>query len=288
MFAIFARRLFLPTTIVGVSAHRVPATVPVPRVRPLRRMLISRLRPWPDNPRTISEERLADLKRSLIADPEMLLARPLVALPDGTVISGNQRLRAAIELGWHRIPTVTADLDPEHARLCALRDNNSYGDWDQPLLAELLGNLVADGIDMTLAGFADADLDRILGSLPTLADPDDVPDLPTTAPRSRLGGVYELGPHRLACGDARDSDLLATLARADTPELLLLAVAFAVLVLVTGRVLGLRALLGLAARLVVVVEFVIPAILHGRSPRYLTDSERPPATHRIVKGASQR
>jgi len=53
---------------------------------------LERLRPWPENPRRIRPERLEDLKRALLADREMLWARPLVALADGTVIIGNQRL----------------------------------------------------------------------------------------------------------------------------------------------------------------------------------------------------
>lgn len=56
------------------------------------------LRPWAKNPRKISKQRLEQLKRALAAEPEMLAARPLIALPDGTVIAGNQRLRAAGEL----------------------------------------------------------------------------------------------------------------------------------------------------------------------------------------------
>ena len=98
---------------------------------------LERLRAWPENPRRISEARLEDLKRALLEDREMLAARPLLALPDGTVIAGNQRLRAARELGWSTIPVLTVDLDWERARLWALRDNNAYAEWDEPALAEL-------------------------------------------------------------------------------------------------------------------------------------------------------
>ena len=83
---------------------------------------LERLRCWPENPRTIRPERLEQLKLALTADPEMLQARPLLALPDGTVIAGNQRLRAARELGWQTIPVITVELDRERARLWALRD----------------------------------------------------------------------------------------------------------------------------------------------------------------------
>src|SRR5438874_817747 len=99
---------------------------------------LERLRCWPGNPRSIRPERLEQLKQALAADPEMLRARPLLALPDGTVIAGNQRLFRARELGWETIPVLSVALEPERAKIWALRDNQSYGDWDEPALAELL------------------------------------------------------------------------------------------------------------------------------------------------------
>src|SRR5438477_5442044 len=80
---------------------------------------LERLRCWPENPRTIRPERLEQLKRALAAEPEMLQARPLLALPDGTVIAGNQRRRAARPLGWPPLPVVTGEPDPERARRLA-------------------------------------------------------------------------------------------------------------------------------------------------------------------------
>src|SRR5689334_22416790 len=75
-----------------------------------RELPLTVLRAWPENPRSIRPDRLADLKRALEADREMLAARPLIALPDGTVICGNQRLLAARELGWESLPVLTVDL----------------------------------------------------------------------------------------------------------------------------------------------------------------------------------
>ena len=96
---------------------------------------VSRLREWPENPRAISASRLAALQQAMTDDPEMLWARPVIALLDGTVIAGNMRLRAGRELGWETIPTIYVDLSPDEARLWALRDNNQYGEWDEPALS---------------------------------------------------------------------------------------------------------------------------------------------------------
>jgi ParB-like chromosome segregation protein Spo0J len=132
---------------------------------------LRRLRIWPGNPRRIAPARLEDLKRALVEDPEMLWARPLVALADGVVVCGNQRLLAARELGWETIPTLTAELDAERARLWALRDNASYGEWQEEALAELLAELAGEGVDLALTGFEPAELDRLLAGLVEPVDP---------------------------------------------------------------------------------------------------------------------
>src|SRR5581483_11662511 len=178
-----------------------------------RERALSGLRQWDRNPRRISGERLEALKRSLEADRQMLEARPLIALLDGRVVCGNQRLLAAQELGWETIPTIVVDLDEERAAVWALRDNNSYGEWDDTL-ASLVAELAGDGLDLDLIGFAPADIERLLAEANaalTLADPNDAPPVPST-PNSRPGEVYALGPHRLVCGDATDADTLLTVA----------------------------------------------------------------------------
>jgi DNA modification methylase len=199
------------------KASTTEAAVPV--VSAVTETPLDRLRCWPENPRRIRPERLEQLKRALAADPEMLQARPLLALPDGTVIAGNQRLRAARELGWQTIPVITVSLERERARLWALRDNNTYGEWDEQALAELLAELGEGGVDLALSGFADRELERLLAGIEPAADPDEAPPLPGE-PESELGRIYRLGPHRLACGDARDRELLERLLAEERPQLL--------------------------------------------------------------------
>lgn len=164
------------------------------------------------NPRKISRARLDQLKAAMAADPAMLWARPVVALLDGTVIMGNQRLRAAGELGWETIPAVLVDLDRETARLWMLRDNNGYGEWDAPTLTELMRELQDAGAELELAGFGPAELQRLLEGEAKAGrgDPDRVPDR-TANPTAKEGEVWVLGDHRLAVGDARN---LATVIRA--------------------------------------------------------------------------
>ncbi len=182
-------------------------------VSALTRTPLTALRLSEQNPRHIERERLEALKRSLATDPEMLEARPVVALPDGTVVCGNMRVRAAGELGWDEIATVTADLGPEQARLWMLRDNNAYGEWEEDALSELLAELERGGSDLALTGFPDDALEALLERAhPSPVDPDEAPALEDQAePESRPGEIYELGPHRLMCGDATDREQVARL-----------------------------------------------------------------------------
>jgi DNA methylase len=97
------------------------------------RIPVDSLRAHPRNPRKITPARLAALERVLAADPQMLEARPLIALADGTLIAGNQRWRAARSLRdagddrFETVPTIHVDLEPERATEWALRDNEGFG-----------------------------------------------------------------------------------------------------------------------------------------------------------------
>lgn len=192
---------------------------------------VAALHEWPDNPKTITPEDLQRLKRSVEADPEMLDARPLLTLPDGTVIGGNQRLKAVRELGWEYVAVFVKDLPPGRAREWALRDNNTYGSWEHDALAEMLRDHKAQGGDIELTGFSVDEADALIASLgdddgglgDDPRDPDQTPPAPAQA-MARLGDIYVLGEHMLACGDAGaegvwtqlfDSDLALTQGPAD-------------------------------------------------------------------------
>lgn len=122
------------------------------------------LRPWPENPRTIDAESFDALCRSLQDDPEMMEARPLIALPDGTVIAGNMRLRAAQHLGWRSVPVVYRDLDETTARKVALRDNKPFGRDNEDELAEMLHGLAEAGTDLASLGYTARESQKLLAA----------------------------------------------------------------------------------------------------------------------------
>lgn len=201
------------------------ATASIPSTRGARVKLtaVDRLKASPINPRQISDDRFSDLTTALQADPDMLWARPIIHLPDGVVICGNMRLRGAQHLGWAKVPAFEADLDADTARVWMLRDNQEYGDWS-PELGDLLRGMRADGIDLGLTGLTLEEIETAMATGDSDArpdaDPEAVPD-PPARPTTKRGDVWQLGRHRIICGDATDPKVLAKLLDGQAVDLVL-------------------------------------------------------------------
>lgn len=119
------------------------------------------------NPRTITDDRLRDLRKSMDADPSHLWARPLIAMEDGTVIAGNHRLQAArLAPAMGELPVVIfKGLTQSQAQTIALRDNQGYAVWDDDSLASMLNHLTAEGVDTVLTGFSSESVADILNGV---------------------------------------------------------------------------------------------------------------------------
>jgi len=182
------------------------------RVISIEHVDIDLLKPDPANPRKISDAQIEALTRSIV---EFGVIQPiLVRREDNTVIGGHQRLLAARRLGMKTVPVIFLDLTQEQARLLNIALNQISGEWDQELLAHMLADLQGvDGIDLTLSGFDEGELDKLLKSLDVRAKRDRVEafDLDAAlgaaraATRAKRGDLWALGDHRLLIGDATDT-----------------------------------------------------------------------------------
>jgi hypothetical protein len=195
--------------------------------RSIEQVPIDDLHPDPANPRRISEEELDALERSIrqFGFVEPVLARR----EDATVIGGHQRLLAARRLGLTSVPVIWLDLSAEQARLLGLALNKISGSWDDALLARLLADLGAmPDLDLSLSGFGEDEIKDLLRSLETREkrehvesfDLDEALEEATRAPRAKLGDLWVLDDHRLACGDSTDPEAVGRLLDGAEPKLL--------------------------------------------------------------------
>ena len=176
------------------------------------------LQPDPANPRRISDAELESLTRSI---QQFGMVDPVIARrEDNTVIGGHQRLLAARRLGLKKVPVIFLDVSKEEARLLNLALNRISGTWDEELLARLLADLdQTPGIDVSISGFDDAELKTLLKTLgqrerrdqPESFDLDAALEDSKRSPRSTPGDVWQLGDHRVMCGDSTDSAQVAAL-----------------------------------------------------------------------------
>ncbi len=187
----------------------------------IERWPTARLVPYVRNARTHSDEQVAQIAASIV---EFGFTNPILAGSDGVIVAGHGRLAAAQKLGLDTVPVVVLDhLTPTQRRALIIADNRiaENAGWDDAMLRIELQSLQEDGFNLDITGFdADALAEIMAGEETTVdgqTDDDAVPDVPVT-PISRPGDVWELGNHRLVCGDATDPasyDALMADAQAD-------------------------------------------------------------------------
>ncbi|HHM12086.1 MAG TPA: chromosome partitioning protein ParB [Planctomycetaceae bacterium] len=160
------------------------------------------IKPYERNPR-INDQAVDAVAASI---REFGFRQPIVVDPDGVIIVGHTRYKAAQKLGLEKVPVhVARGLTPEQIKAYRIADNKTadLAEWDYDLLPLELGELQEADYDLGLLGFDDGDLAKLLdpGVKQGLTDPDDVPEPPDEA-TTKPGDLWILGDHRLLCGDS--------------------------------------------------------------------------------------
>lgn len=168
----------------------------------------------PANPRLIKDGRFKKLMKSIQDLPEMTEARDLLVYPydgDYVVIGGNMRLRAYQELGWKEVPccVLPDNMPVDKLREMVIQDNNPFGETDWNMIANEwdVEELKDWGVDLP------ADWDTSEAEEQKEAEEDDFSDedAEKAEPRVKLGEIWQLGEHRLMCGDSTDATSVALL-----------------------------------------------------------------------------
>lgn len=163
---------------------------------------ISKLIPYENNARTHSPEQIDKIVRSI---EEFGFINPVLIDGDFGIIAGHGRVTAAKKMGMTEVPCLfIEDLTEAQKKAYILADNKLAEDagWDENLLKIELGELEAMDFDVSLTGFNLADFE--LEDYSSTVTEDDYDEEPPTEPKAKLGNIYQLGRHRLMCGDSTD------------------------------------------------------------------------------------
>jgi len=194
----------------------------------VERWPIDRLEPYAANARTHSDDQVAQIAASIA---EFGWTVPCLVDEKGVLIAGHGRLLAARNLGLDSVPVIRLEhLTPAQVRAYRIADNRltDLGAWDDEILASELHALNGEGFDLTLTGFEDADLDRLMAPLDD-AEPDETSEdddagdetpEPPRDPVTRSGDLWLLGDHRLLCGDSTDAEAVARVMAGERADLL--------------------------------------------------------------------
>jgi DNA modification methylase len=188
----------------------------------VRLVPIDQLIPYIRNSKTHTDAQIALVAASI---REFGWTNPILIRPDMVVIAGHARLLAARKLGLTEVPTIElSGLTEAQCRALAIADNQlaiNVAGWDEEMLRIELAALREEDFDVSLVGFEDDELARLLAAEDAvlgLTDEDAAPPLPET-PVSRTGDLFTLGNHKLLVGDALSPVAVARLMGSDAADL---------------------------------------------------------------------
>ncbi len=175
---------------------------------PVKRMLVHELTAAPYNPRRITDEQLTALGKSIA---EFGLVEPIIYNKQTKhVVGGHQRIAALIAQGETETDVVIVDLPEAKEKALNVALNKISGEWDNDKLSDLLRELQDVG-EIEWTGFSQEELADLLAPpiIEGLTDPDEIPEDVET--RCKPGDLWQLGEHRLLCGDSTKKEVFERL-----------------------------------------------------------------------------
>lgn len=180
----------------------------------------ARLNPAAYNPRRDLKPGDKDYDKLKRAIEEFGFVEPVVwNQATGNVVGGHQRLKVLLDMGETEIDCVVVDIDPQREKALNLALNKISGDWDEEKLAAVMADLDASGFDVSFTGFDAGEIDALMNKVYSgEAEQDDFDQEKAAADIeaaggaiTQLGDLWQLGSHRLFCGDPASADDMARL-----------------------------------------------------------------------------
>jgi DNA modification methylase len=179
----------------------------------IQKIKVSEIRPNPNNPRVIKDDKFKKLLKSITDFPQMLELRPIVVNDDMIALGGNMRLKALEHLGIEETYIIKAKhLTDKQEQEFIIKDNVGYGEWDWDQLANEwdVEDLDDWGLDLPLDFVKELEAEEDDFAIPEDGIETDIV----------LGDLFEIGEHRLLCGDSTDSDAVARLMNGEKADML--------------------------------------------------------------------
>lgn len=178
----------------------------------IKTVAVQQLIPYVKNSRTHSDAQVAQIAASI---KEFGWTNPILVDGENGIIAGHGRLMAARKLGHTEVPVIElAHMTDSQKKAYVIADNQlaMNAGWDTSLLSLELADLKDQGFNLDILGFDPKELDKLLEpeQVDGLTDEDAVPDVPVE-PKTKLGDIYQLGNHRLMCGDSTSIDAVEKL-----------------------------------------------------------------------------
>ena len=172
-------------------------------------MKLSDINPNPNNPRLIKDDRFKNLVKSIEEFPKMMKLRPIIVDNNMVILGGNMRYKALRELKFKEIPDEwikkASELTEEEMRRFIIADNIQHGDWDMDIL-----NNDWDTEEMLDWGL---EIPEFKKQFEVEEDDYEIPDEIETD--IKLGDIFQIGKHRLMCGDSTKRDDVERLMNGD-------------------------------------------------------------------------
>jgi DNA modification methylase len=180
-------------------------------------MKLKDIKPNPNNPRVLRDEKFQKLKQSITEFPKMLALRPMVIDENNVVLGGNMRLRALQELGFTDVEEAwvkrSSDLTKDEKKRFIIADNVAFGEWDWETLANDW-----EVVDLEAWGLEIPQFENEAEELEASEDDYEMPEggLETDIV---IGDLFEIGEHRLLCGDSTQTDTYEKLMQGDVADM---------------------------------------------------------------------